>query len=421
VTLFLVSLAALAVVVAAPGHGQTAQLGVTVDAGVLRLVDGNGAPVERLAPGQYAIAVLDGSNIHNVHLEGPGVSRDSGLAFVGTTTWTVTLTDGVHTIVSDPQADSLALRVVVGTPPDPTLVASVTDGAIALRRPDGGAVTQLEPGRYAIAVEDSSASESFRLLGPGVSRHTQRHVASRTIWYVELADGVYHYFSDRRPTALRGSVRVGTGASPAPTNELRAVTGSDFAIALVGADFAPVAQLRPGRYTIAVDDRSPDHNFRLRGRGLDAGTTLPEVGMRTLTVTLSAGEYAFLCDPHTQTMLGGVVVRAPAVAARRLAATLTAAGRSVLADAAGRPVRRLSAGLYDLRVRDASRRSGFRLSGPGVRRSTGVHGNGHVAPPARPRNVPLRRRRSGARAHGPLSRRASSGVSRTTPSASSTR
>ena len=368
----------LVLVVPERGRGEGPLLRATVDTGVLRLVDGTGAPVERLAAGGYTIAVDDRSSVHNVHLEGPGVSRESGLSFVGSTTWDVTLSDGVHTVVSDPQADTLALRIVVGSPPEPTLVASVTDNAIALRRSDGSAVTQLDPGRYAIAVDDASATESFRLLGPGVSQHTQRHVASRTVWYVDLTDGVYHYFSDRRPTGLQGSVRVGAGTSPPPGTDLRAVTGPDFAISLVGADSAPISRLAPGRYTITVDDRSADHNFRVVGNGLDDGTSLTDTGTRTLTVTLRGGDYAFLCTPHTQTMLGGFSVRSAAAPVGRLAAALTAAGGSSLRDASGRPVRRLAAGTYDVRVRDASRKTGFRLVGPGVRRTTGIAFTGLV-------------------------------------------
>ncbi|MGH3103782.1 MAG: hypothetical protein ACRDN6_06780 [Gaiellaceae bacterium] len=127
----------------------------------------------------------DRSASHSVHVAGPGVRLDSGLGFEGTTTWTATFRDGVYSVVSDPQADTLALAFTAGSPPPPTLCATVTDGAIALRRGDGSALTQLDPGAYAIAVDDSSASDSFvlpLLLGPAAGdplRHLPRRLRRR--------------------------------------------------------------------------------------------------------------------------------------------------------------------------------------------------------------------------------------------------
>ena len=364
--------------IVASARSQVTVLTATVDAAAIHLRDSSGAEVTRLAPGTYAIAVEDRSPVHNVHLEGPGVSRDSGLAFEGSTTWTVEIRDGVYTLVSDPQADQLVLSVAAGSPPEPQLVARVTDSAIALERTDGTAVQQLDPGTYAIRVDDRSRAESFRLVGPGVERHTQRHVPFATTWLVTLTDGDYHFFSDRRPAALHGSVRVGSPTPNEPTRTLTAVTGSDFAIALVDSRFAPVERLEAGTYTIVVDDRSPDHNFRLTGPGVNAATALPEVGRRELTVRLRGGTYSFFCDPHTQTMLGDFRVPAAAAVARRLEATLTAGGGATLRLPGGAPVRTVPAGAYAVVVRDRSNVTGFRLAGPGVRRTTGARFRGTV-------------------------------------------
>ena len=364
--------------IVASAQSQGAILTATVGEGGIRLTDASGANVTRLAPGTYTIAVEDRSPVHNVHLEGPGVSRDSGLAFEGSTTWTVEIRDGIYTLVSDPQADSLALTIPAGSPPEPRLVARVTDSEIALQLPDGTAAQQLDPGTYAVRVDDRSRAESFRLIGPGVERHTQRHVPFATTWLVTLTDGVYHYFSDRRPTALHGSVRVGSPPSSEPTRALRAVTGSDFAIALVGPDFAPIGRLAAGTYTIRVDDRSPDHNFRLTGPGVNAATALPEVGERELTVRLTGGTYSFFCDPHTLTMLGSFQVPRAQGAVRRLSATLTAGGSASLRGPGGAAVRTLPVGDYAVVVRDRSATSGFRLAGPGVHRATGARFRGTV-------------------------------------------
>jgi len=361
--------------IVASARSQVAALEATVEPGAIRLTDASGAAVSRLAPGTYTIAVTDRSPIHNVHLEGPGVSRHTGLAFEGSTTWSVELRDGVYTVVSDPQADSLALSVVVGSPPEPRLVARVTDSEIALELADGTDVQQLEPGTYAIRVDDRSRSESFRLLGPGVEQHTQRHIPVSTTWLVTLSDGVYHFFSDRRPAALRGSFRVGSPPTSQPGRTLRGITGPDFAIALVGEDSSPFARLERGTYTIQVDDRSVDHNFRLTGPGVNVATTLAEVGARSFTVRLTGGTYSLLCDPHIQTMLATFTV--PRGPVQRLVATLAANGRAALRGPGG-PVRALSVGEYAVVVTDRSSAAGFRLVGPGVRRATGATFRGQV-------------------------------------------
>jgi hypothetical protein len=362
----------LALGAAGPAHSDDRVLRAAVGPDGLTLVDERGASVTRLAPGPATIVVDDRSSVHNVHLEGGGISRDSGLTFTGSLTWPVELADGYLSVVSDPQAGDLHLELVVGSPPAPSLTASVTASAIQLRDASGAPVERLAPGTYAIAVDDASTLESFRLVGPGVERHTQRHVAFRTTWFVSLSDGVYHFFSDRRAGGLRGSVTVGAGSAAGPGQTLRAFTGSDFAIALVGADGAPLTQLPAGDHTIDVEDRSPDHNFHLQGPGVNVTTTLEEAGRKTLSVRLSGGRYSFYCDPHTQTMFAEFTVPTAATRPTRLVATLTRDGRAAL------PGRNLRAGPYELVVRDRSPSAGFVLRGPGVRRATAARFVGTV-------------------------------------------
>jgi len=64
----------------------------------------NGQRVSQISAGTYTIQVRDRSRFHNFHLKGPGVDRATTVAFVGSVTWTVTLTQGVYTFVCDPHA-----------------------------------------------------------------------------------------------------------------------------------------------------------------------------------------------------------------------------------------------------------------------------------------------------------------------------
>ena len=68
---------------------------------------------------------------------------------------------------------------------------------------------------------------------------------------------------------------------------------------LIGADsewqFLPHAK----GYTITVDDRSRIHNWVLSGDGVDGvATDVSGTGEKSFPVTLKAGEYGYVCDPH---------------------------------------------------------------------------------------------------------------------------
>jgi plastocyanin len=66
-----------------------------------------------------------------------------------------------------------------------------------------------------------------------------------------------------------------------------------------------VTKVRPGRYTVVIRDRSNEHNFRLRGPGINrALTTVGFVGTRTVTLRLRAGRYTYVCEPHATDMRG---------------------------------------------------------------------------------------------------------------------
>ena len=63
--------------------------------------------VTTLKAGKYTIVVRDKSAIHNFHLKGAGVNKDSGVRFVGTKKWTVRLKAGKYTFVCDPHPESM--------------------------------------------------------------------------------------------------------------------------------------------------------------------------------------------------------------------------------------------------------------------------------------------------------------------------
>lgn len=58
------------------------------------------APASRAA-GKYTVTARDASATDDLHLKGPGVDRKTGIAFVGTAKWTVTLKTGTYKVFSD--------------------------------------------------------------------------------------------------------------------------------------------------------------------------------------------------------------------------------------------------------------------------------------------------------------------------------
>jgi plastocyanin len=271
----------------------------------------NGATVTHLDPGTYTINVSDTSNLRDFTLRGPGVSEHSGFEPTGEKTWTVTFRDGWYRYYDAAFEDRFHGRFSVGTPPTATLRASVTDSAIAFTRLDGGAVTHLDPGPYSIAVQDGSAVNNLRLIGPGAEEHTQVFPQADYTWTVTLADGTYSFYSERHPN-LHGTFTVGN-ASRSTQKFLRAITGPDFSITIVDDNWQPLTKpLNFGAYTVDVIDTGGDHDFHLKGPGVDkvTGPGLEFVGTQTWTVNLRGGFFRFFCDPH-DIMVGDFTVKSP--------------------------------------------------------------------------------------------------------------
>ena len=71
-----------------------------------------------------------------------------------------------------------------------------------------------------------------------------------------------------------------------------------FEIGLTDAAGATVTTVPAGDYTIVVNDDSRIHNWVLSGDGVDAATDVTGTGEMTFEVTLKAGTYTYVCDPH---------------------------------------------------------------------------------------------------------------------------
>jgi plastocyanin len=108
------------------------------------------------------------------------------------------------------------------------------------------------------------------------------------------------------PTAEPASSAPADGAASAPAGEAQVLTGTvgteddpdAFEITLTDDSGEEVSELPAGDYSIVVTDLSEIHNFHLEGGDVDETTTVPETGETTWDVTLAAGNYTAICDPH---------------------------------------------------------------------------------------------------------------------------
>ena len=69
-----------------------------------------------------------------------------------------------------------------------------------------------------------------------------------------------------------------------------------------------VSKLKAGTYTITVQDKASDHNFHLKGPGVNKTTSVSGKVTTTWTVTLKRGSYTYVCDPHASFMKGSFTV-----------------------------------------------------------------------------------------------------------------
>jgi len=196
---------------------------------------------------------------------------------------------------------------------DGKLLATVGPGAsISLVTAGGAAVTHLDPGTYDIEIDDRSSEHNFHLFGPGgVSAATEvGFVGVRTVT-VTLGNGEFTFVCDVHPYDMIGQFTVGSGGAtppPPPSGsgllpKLVATVGPKMTISLTKGGVR-VKTLKPRRYEITVRDRSPIHNFHLKGPGVNKKTGVAYHATTTWKVTLTAGKYGYWCDPHRPGMHG---------------------------------------------------------------------------------------------------------------------
>lgn len=161
--------------------------------------------------------------------------------------------------------------------------------------------------------------------------------------------------------------------------------GDSFQISLKDGNGAAVTHLDPGTYTLLVHDRSTQHNFDLTGPGVSVATDVPGTGDQTFTITLADGVYRYVCDAHPAQMKNAFAVGTATLPTTTTKPTSPPVPPTKLTGAVGpgaqlslRPLGGLAAGTFKLTISDKTRRDGFKLTGPGLGKSTGVAFQGTV-------------------------------------------
>ena len=185
-----------------------------------------------------------------------------------------------------------------------------------------------------------------------------------------------------RRAAVLATLLVSLAAAAAATRDadagsvkLFATVGPEATITLRDAAGARVTQLATGSYEIVVEDLSAEHNFHLRGPGVDRQTPVETTGTVTWTVTIGNGTYVFFCDPHSGFMRGSFIGGTgdpPPPPPKKLTGTVGPGFTIALRNAAGVRVSSLRAGRYAITVRDRSKFHNFHALGAGINRRTGV-------------------------------------------------
>ncbi len=102
--------------------------------------------------------------------------------------------DGGHDIVYTTGDYRFSVRRELGAPIS-TLYAAIDKASYAsIRVSDDSPLGGLRPGFYDVVVRDDAARDGFRLVGPGVDRHTSRAFVGRQVWRLRLKPGATYLF-----------------------------------------------------------------------------------------------------------------------------------------------------------------------------------------------------------------------------------
>jgi len=164
----------------------------------------DGSMVTALPAGTYTVVVADFSTDHNFHLSGPGVDLDTGVAAMGSTTWTATFrNNSTYSFQCDVHTDEMSGKFTVGSlaatsaPPSSGTGSSSGSAGQGANRPTGAAdallgtlqasvastgkltftdkgkpVTTLAQGRYKIVVLDKTSKRGFAVRRIGAAAGT---------------------------------------------------------------------------------------------------------------------------------------------------------------------------------------------------------------------------------------------------------
>jgi hypothetical protein len=196
----------------------------------------------------------------------------------------------------------LAVLPAAAAPAQPreTLRADVGPGfTIFLRHADGTAVTHLDPGEYAIVVEDKGIEHNFHLSGAGVNLFTSVENVETANWTVVFADGqIYRFVCDPHSTTMSGSFGVGNVPQPPPPPAVRRLSASvsATAISVKTSSGAKARVVAAGSYRISVRDTAKTQNFHLTGPGVNRKTAVAGTSRATWSVRLRAGKYTYRSD-----------------------------------------------------------------------------------------------------------------------------
>jgi hypothetical protein len=208
---------------------------------------------------------------------------------------------------------------------NPTLFGTVGPGfSIGVVDGAGNRVTRIPPGTYTLQINDLATVHNFHLSGPAnFDMSTTVEGTGTATWTVTFQEGTYHYQCDPHFTQMKGDITVETGAplpaapppptttttstppSPPPPPPVRKLIGSVGPGATISLRFKgrKVTTLKAGLVSITIADRSMKDNFRLKGLGVNRGTSKLGRAVVIWRLRLKRGLYVYSSDA-TPTLRG---------------------------------------------------------------------------------------------------------------------